>query len=47
MKTKDEISLIAGGLAGLIAAIDLSKRNFSVLLFEKITKFYTKDCDFW
>ena len=35
MKTKDEISIIGGGLAGLIAAIDLSKRNFSVLLFEK------------
>ncbi|WP_338378705.1 FAD-dependent oxidoreductase [uncultured Flavobacterium sp.] len=35
MKTKDEISIIGGGLAGLIAAIDLSKRNFNVLLFEK------------
>jgi menaquinone-9 beta-reductase len=35
MKVNNEISIIGGGLAGLIAAIDLSKRNFNVILFEK------------
>lgn len=35
MKTKNEISIIGGGLAGLTAAIDLSKRGFDVTVFEK------------
>lgn len=35
MKNYNEISIIGGGLAGLTAAIDLSKRNFKVTLFEK------------
>jgi menaquinone-9 beta-reductase len=35
MKNYNQISIIGGGLAGLIAAIDLSKRNFKVILFEK------------
>ncbi len=35
MKKQHEISIIGGGLAGLTAAIDLSRRNFNVILFEK------------
>ena len=35
MNTKNEISIIGGGLAGLTAAIDLLNRNFKVLVFEK------------
>jgi flavin-dependent dehydrogenase len=35
MKVNNEISIIGGGLAGLTAALDLQKRNFKVILFEK------------
>lgn len=35
MKSYNEILIIGGGLAGFTAAIDLSKRNFDVILFEK------------
>ena len=35
MKKVNEIAIIGGGLAGLTAAIDLSRRNFKVMLFEK------------
>lgn len=35
MKRNNEILIIGGGLAGLTAAIDLQKRNFKVILFEK------------
>jgi menaquinone-9 beta-reductase len=35
MKANNEISIIGGGLAGLTAGIDLLKRNFKVVLFEK------------
>ncbi|MFC4740134.1 NAD(P)/FAD-dependent oxidoreductase [Flavobacterium ponti] len=35
MKANNEISIIGGGLAGLTGGIDLLKRNFKVVLFEK------------
>lgn len=35
MDSKNEISIIGGGLAGLTAAIDLLNRNFKVIVFEK------------
>lgn len=35
MKTTNEILIIGGGLAGLTAGIDLLKRDFKVILFEK------------
>ena len=35
MKINNSVSIIGGGLAGLTAAIDLLKRNYEVIIFEK------------
>jgi flavin-dependent dehydrogenase len=35
MNLPNEVSIVGGGLAGLVAAIDLLNRNFDVIVFEK------------
>src|SRR5829696_2649368 len=44
MQTEYDIAIIGGGLAGLAASIQLSRKGYSIILFEKETYPYHKVC---